>query len=210
MTTLCNDCDDQVLFSKAIEGDRYAFDKLVSKHKPRLEAAAYRVTRDHEQASDAVTDALLRMFRTGETFRFDSKFSTWIHRVVVNCARDIVRKTLSRPTRSLDQLLETTTEPVLHPIEVLDDDCNRDAVLRLAQKRIVEELTFLPEPERSLLIAVHLNHEPYELIAHDLHIPVGTVKSRMFRARRMLKDRLPTLEEIQEQREEAFYAALVA
>ena len=210
MTILSSDCDDYVLLARAIDGDRYAFDKLAERYKPRLFAAAFRVTRNHEQAADAVTDALIRLFKTGNTFRFESKLSTWLHRVVVNCARDIARRALARPTRSLDSLLETQGEQDFHPIEPLDDSEDREEVMTVAHSRIIEELTLLPEPERDLLLAVHLYHTPYDHLANDLHIPVGTVKSRIFRARRMLKDRLPAYEQIEDDYETHRYTAMVA
>ena len=210
MTILSSDCDDYVLLARAIDGDRYAFDKLADRYKPRLYAAAFRVTRNHEQAADAVTDALVRLFRTGSTFRFESKLSTWLHRVVVNCARDISRRNLARPTRSLDALLETQGEHDFMPIEAPEHDADREEVVSVAHQRIIQELTLLPEPERDLLLAVHLYHTPYDHLATDLHIPVGTVKSRIFRARRMLKDRLPSFEEIEDDYESHRYAAMVA
>jgi len=80
MTTHSSDCEDYVLLSRAFDGDEQAFDKLVSKHRQRLYATAFRVTRNHELASDAVSDALIRLYRTGHSFRFESKLPTWLHR----------------------------------------------------------------------------------------------------------------------------------
>ncbi len=210
MTLLTSDCDDYVLLSHAVEGDRYAFDKLAERYKPRLYAAAFRVTHNHEQACDAVTDALLRLYRTGGSFRFESKLSTWLHRVVVNCARDIARRTLNRPTKSLEAMLESQGEAELLSQDQLTPVIDREDLILEANERIIEELTHLPQADRDLLLAVHLNHTPYDDIALELHIPVGTVKSRIFRARRMLKDRLPSLNEIEEDCEAKHFAALVA
>jgi len=210
MTTHSSDCEDYVLLSRALSGDELSFDKLVAKHQQRLHATAYRVTRNHEQAADAVSDALIRLYRTGASFRFESKLSTWLHRVVVNCARDIARRASARPTRSLDQLLEGYPDYELHPIISADDDSLDESVISFTHSRIMTELTHMPDTERDLLLAVHRDHTTYEHLAEDLQVPIGTVKSRLFRARRMLRDRLPSLPEIYDDSPDSVFAELTA
>ena len=210
MTIHSSDCEDYVLLAHALEGNDEAFDKLVAKHQQRLHATAFRVTRNHEQAADAVSDALIRLYRTGGSFRFESKLSTWLHRVVVNCARDIARRSAAHPTRSLDQILEGFPDYDLHPIVPPHEDYDADSYAPYAHSRIIAELSNLPETELDLLIAVHRDHITYEHIASDLHIPVGTVKSRLFRARRMLRDRLPSLAQMYDESPESAYLEMVA
>lgn len=210
MTTHSSDCEDYVLLTRALEGDEQAFDKLVAKHQQRLHATAYRVTRNHEQAADAVSDALIRLYRTGGSFRFESKLSTWLHRVVINCARDIARRAASRPARSLDQLLEGYPDYELHPITPTEEDDPDDSLIVFTHGRIMDELSQMPDPERDLLLAVHRDHTTYENLALDLHVPIGTVKSRLFRARRMLRERLPSLAEIYDDSPDAVFAELTA
>ncbi len=210
MTTHSSDCEDYVLLSRALDGDETCFDKLVAKHQQRLHATAYRVTHSHEQAADAVSDALIRLYRTGGSFRFESKLSTWLHRVVINCARDISRRAAARPARSLDQLLEGFPDYDLHPITPSQDQQIDESLLQFTHSRIMEELAHMPEPERDLLLAVHRDHTTYEHLATDLHVPVGTVKSRLFRARRMLRERLPSLAEIFDDSPDSVFAELTA
>jgi RNA polymerase sigma-70 factor (ECF subfamily) len=210
MTTHPNDYEDYILLKKALDNDDQAFDKLIAKYQQRLHATAYRVTRNHEQAADAVSDALIRLFRTGGSFRYESKLSTWLHRVVVNCARDIARRAASRPARSLDQLLEGYPDYELHPITPPEEDNTDDSLILFTHSRIMDELTHMPDMERDLLLAVHRDHTTYEHLASDLHVPVGTVKSRLFRARRMLRERLPSLPEIYDDSPDNAFAELTA
>jgi RNA polymerase sigma-70 factor (ECF subfamily) len=107
-------------------------------------------------------------------------------------------------------MLETQGESELLSQESITPVIDREELILEANERIIEELTHLPDADRALLLAVHLNHRPYDDLALELHIPVGTVKSRIFRARKMLKDRLPSLIEIEEDCETKHYAALVA
>ena len=199
MTTHTNDLDDCLLLSRALDGDANAFDKLVDRHRAKLHAAAFRVTGDHEQAADAVSDALIRLYKTGNSFRFESKLSTWLHRVVVNCATDIARRNACRPTRSLDQLLEGYPDHELTSVTPNNHDYEWDELVTFASDRISTELAQLPESERELLLAVHRDQTTYESLASNLHVPIGTVKSRIFRARRKLRDQLPSLDEMEEQ-----------
>ncbi len=199
MTIHSSDCDDYLLLNRALEGDANAFDKLVEKHRLRLHAAAFRVTGDHEQAADAVSDALIRLYRTGNSFRFESKLSTWLHRVVVNCATDIARRNSCRPTHSLDQLLEGYPDHELNSVTPNTHDYEWDELVTYAHSRIVKELSVLPESERDLLLAVHRDQTTYESLASNFHVPIGTIKSRIFRARRKLRDQLPSLEKMEEE-----------
>lgn len=210
MTIHSRDCEDYVLLGRAVQGDDQAFGKLVARHQQKLYAAAYRVTRNHEQAADAVSDALVRLFRTGGTFRFESKLSTWLHTVVVNCARDIARRASSRPSRSLDQLLEGYPDYELRPIMPPTEDVIDETTVHFAHNRIMSELSVMPETERDLLLAVHRDHTTYDSLASDLHVPVGTIKSRLFRARKMLRDRLPSLIELYDESPDSMFAELTA
>jgi len=210
MTIYSNDSDDCLLLSRALDGDANAFDRLVEKHRVRLHAAAFRVTGDHEQAADAVSDALIRLYKTGNSFRFESKLSTWLHRVVVNCATDIARRSASRPTRSLDQLLEGYPDHELTSVLPNNHDYEWDELVTYASDKISTGLTQLPESERELLLAVHRDQTTYESLASNLHVPIGTVKSRIFRARRKLRDQLPSLEEMEEQSFNEAFAGIAA
>jgi len=210
MTTHSSDCEDYVLLSRALEGDERSFDKLVAKHEQRLHATAYRVTHNHEQAADAVSDALIRLYRTGGSFRFESKLSTWLHRVVINCARDIARRAATRPSKSLDQLLESYPDYELQPICPPSEDEIGENLISFTHCRIINELSQMPDGERDLLLAVHRDHTTYEHLASDLQVPIGTVKSRLFRARRMLRERLPSLAEIYDDSPDNTFAELTA
>jgi DNA-directed RNA polymerase specialized sigma24 family protein len=107
-------------------------------------------------------------------------------------------------------LLEGYPDYDLHPITPTDEYENDESLAIFTHGRIMDELSNLPDSERDLLLAVHRDHTTYGNLASDLHVPVGTVKSRLFRARRMLRERLPSLAEIYDDSPDAVFAELTA
>ncbi len=98
---------DADLVRAHLDGDRYAFETLVHRHRDRLWAVALRTMRDPEEAADALQDALISAFRAAGSFRAESAVSTWLHRIVVNACLDRIRRRNARPSVSLsDQISE--------------------------------------------------------------------------------------------------------
>jgi RNA polymerase sigma-70 factor (ECF subfamily) len=98
---------DLILVERFQNGDRSAMDTLVERHKTRAYQLAFRLTRDPELAADVVADAFVRLYRSGQTFKGQSAFSTWLYRIITNCFLDHRKKASSRPLVSLNALLAT-------------------------------------------------------------------------------------------------------
>lgn len=170
---------DQVLIDRFLAGDRQAFDELMRRHEDRIFGLALRVLGDREDALEAVQETFLTVFRKVRQFSGRSAFSTWLYRVAMNTCYDALRKAKRRRTVPANEL----TDP--------PDPSAQDA-LGAAEVRpdLVAALDRLPADFRSAVVLVDLEDRSLEDAAAILGVPIGTVKSRVFRGRRTLAEML--------------------
>ena len=175
-------------------GDTSSFDLLVEEHYTRVYNTALRMLSDPDSAADATQAVFVRTFRSLEGFRGDSSFSTWLYRITVNVCLDELRNRPQEPV-SLTFVGDNDEEPEERSIP---DNCTEPAacVVRDERQRVVHEaIQQLPAEYRVVLVLYDLNGFSYKDTAQVLGIPVGTVKSRLNRARGALKEVLrPYLE----------------
>jgi RNA polymerase sigma-70 factor, ECF subfamily len=163
--------DDTELVLAAKEGDLDAFESLVREHTPAVWAHAVRFFADATVADDVVQEVWVKVLRALDTFDGRARFSTWLFRVTRNTCVDFVRRGARVPVPS------DTLEPA--PLEDF-----ADAVVLAAS--LEQALATLPQEDREALSAVSVFGLTYAEAAETLGVPSGTVKSRVFRARRML------------------------
>jgi len=187
--------DDAHLIRLCQSGDRSAFDALVRKYEQRAYQYAYRLTHNMEEASDIVADAFIRVYNAVGNFRGQSAFSTWLYRILTNCYLDARKKTKHRTVSLEDQLhleggeVERQLEdPAMGPGEEVERNA-REAAIQLALEQ-------MPEYQHAMLVMYHVEGLSYEEIAAALDLPLGTVKSRINRARLALRDLLSQNEEL--------------
>ena len=175
------------LVTRAQAGDRAAFDALVRATKQRAYSFALRVTGDHETAADAVQDAYVRAYTSLHRFRRRSAFTTWLYRIVVNASLDAMRSR-SRAPEPLAALGEHGTEQ--RSLDVVDVSAtpHGEAERRERQAIVLRALQHLSEDHRTVLALFDLEGLSYEEIAEIVGVPLGTVKSRINRARLALRD----------------------
>jgi RNA polymerase sigma-70 factor, ECF subfamily len=182
--------DDTILIQRFQRGDRTAFDALIHKHQTRAYQYAYRLTRNPEEAADVVAEAFVRVYKAIESFKGQSAFTTWLYRILTNCFLDIRKKEKSRPATSLEAALHTADGELERQVE----DPNRspyDETERNERERSVEAaVELLPEYQRAMIVMYHAEMMSYEEIASSLELPIGTVKSRLNRARLSLRELL--------------------
>lgn len=179
--------EDEALVKQAQEGDLNAFNALVGRYQRLAYNVAYRVTGDPDLAADATQEAFLAAYRSLHTFGGGS-FKAWLLRIVTNKCYDILRYHRRRPTASLDALLVDPHNP--------DAPLRREAPERpderLEQLELAEVLQAaimkLPEDQRVTLVLADVHGFSYEEIARITGVQLGTVKSRLSRARRKLRD----------------------
>lgn len=179
--------DDATLMRAHVDGDPTAFAELVRRHRDRMWAVALRTTRDPEEAADAVQEALISAFRKADQFQGDAAVTTWLHRIVVNACLDRMRRSKVRPTVPLPE--ESPDEFGGAPAGALTDQVDHidRAETAMEIKRALDEL---PEDQRAAIMLVDVEGYPVEEAAEMLACPVGTVKSRCFRGRKKLAERL--------------------
>jgi RNA polymerase sigma-70 factor (ECF subfamily) len=164
---------DEVLLRAFLDGDHDSFSDLMRRHEDRVFGLAFRITGNRPDALDATQDAFISAFRRAKSFRFDSAFTTWMHRVTLNACYDLMRKR-GRATP------EEQPEPSGGSGATQVDDA---VALRLDVSRA---LAALPEDYREAVVMHDLGGLPYEEIATATGVAIGTVKSRISRGRRRL------------------------
>lgn len=181
--------DDQQLVQASKLGDQDAFSQLVLRYQRRIFNLVYRIVQHYEEASEITQDAFLAAWQGLPSFRGDARFATWLYRIAYNCALKQVE------AHKRDKALQA----VLQAEQALDglDDRQRDADAGLAAREqqavVQEQLSYLPAKYRIVLILHHLQEMTYEEMADMLKMPVGTIKTHLFRARNLLKERLQAL-----------------
>ena len=177
-------------------GDLKAFDQLVRRYERSVYNTAYRLSNSHDDASDIAQEAFVRAWNNLKSFRGDSAFSTWLYRIVTNVFLDDRKRKRARPHISLDEELELDESHVTRqyedpnpgPVEMMEGE-ERKTILAKA-------IASLPEAQRVMVVMYHTQGLAYEEIAEITNLPMGTVKSRLNRARLALRDRLGPVAEL--------------
>ena len=184
---------DAELLAAHCSGDPDAFTELVKRHRDRLWAVALRTTGDPEEAADAVQDALISAYRRADQFRGESAVTTWLHRIVVNASLDRMRRRAVRPWVPLpEESGEEGSRAVLIDESALADP--RDAMeSKETALEVQAALADLPHDQRAAIVLVDLEGYSVEEASRILECPEGTVKSRCFRGRAKLAERLSHL-----------------
>jgi len=185
---------DDKLMSRCQEGDASAFDQLVQRHRTTLFNFIYRFINDRESAEEITQEVFIRIYRNIGKFRPElSSFRTWLYRIASNLCKNELRNR-NRHSRIITKLTGANTdEESDNRIEKLPDTSPGPDV-QLEQNELQEILSsvisHLPEKYRTILILRDIEDMPYEDIAKIINKPEGTVKSRLNRARHMLKDKM--------------------
>ncbi len=188
------DSDDRQLVERFKAGDEEAFDSLVDRHSTRAYQIAYSVLGNREDAEEVAQDAFIRMHRALPNFRGESEFTTWMYRIVTNLARNKYRWNKTRMAAfhdSIDAPVEGDDADA-RKIELPDtrNSPEEEAVYAELDQALQSELGKLPEAQRQVLVMRNVLDMSYEDIAETMKCKIGTVKSRLARAREELCRRL--------------------
>jgi RNA polymerase sigma-70 factor (ECF subfamily) len=184
---------DEDLMDRVAVDDQRAFPELVRRFQGRVANLVSRVLNDRECADDLAQEVFVRVFVHRRNYRHGSKFSTWIFTIAANLAKNEIRRRVRRRNWfSLDALEETLGD---HVIQLADSTEGREATLEREQLQdaVGRAIATVPEKYRLALVLRDIEGLPYEEIAEVLGIPGGTVRSRINRARGMLKHKLQPL-----------------
>jgi RNA polymerase sigma-70 factor (ECF subfamily) len=174
--------DDAALLARVVEGDHDAFTALMRRHEDRVFAVCVRIMGNRATALDATQETFLTLYRKASQYRATAAVGTWLYRISVNTCYDLLRKERRRPTESMPDYLDPA-------------DTGAEAQYTSVELRpSVEAALATLSPEfRAVVIMSDIEGMSLPEVAETLDIPVGTVKSRLFRARRLLAGSLGNL-----------------
>jgi RNA polymerase sigma-70 factor, ECF subfamily len=176
--------DDAQLIDEALGGDPAAFGQLVTRYQDRLYNSLAHLVGSTDLAYDAVQDAFVQAFVKLKTFERSSGFYTWLYRIAFNQAMS--RRRREKPRVSVEQVRETSGHEPVDRAEPPQNKLEQDERALQVQRA----LTKLSDEHRSILILREVDGCSYEEIAEMLDLPIGTIRSRLFRARLQLRDQL--------------------
>ncbi|KPL04141.1 MAG: hypothetical protein AMJ90_01995 [candidate division Zixibacteria bacterium SM23_73_2] len=182
---------DNELFKRVLDEDRIAFEALVNRYKIKLYNLVYRMLGTKEEAEDILQETFLRVYRERNSFDFNYQFSTWIYTIALNLTRNELKKKKRFKFFGLESLLRKPAQSYLS-----EDFGNFKGEF---QYYLEKEMKSLPEKYKKAFLLRDINELSYEEISNVLEIPLGTVKSRVNRARGILRKKLkPKMEGVYE------------
>jgi RNA polymerase sigma-70 factor (ECF subfamily) len=174
--------DDFYIIQKFIDGDQSAFKILVKRHKEKVRNIVYLTMSSSNLVDDIAQEVFITVYRKLKNFRFESQFTTWLYRITVNKCRDHLRK---KNVRRIFMPLQEGEE-VSHSVTSVEDED--------ISKVVMDAVSKLPAKLRIPLMLKDIEGFSYQEIAESLECEMGTVKSRIFRARERLKTILQPME----------------
>ena len=192
---------DQVLVERAQKGDSRAFELLVSKYQRRLTRLLFRFVKDEHEVNDVAQEAFIKAYRALPNFRGDSAFYTWLYRIAINTAKNFLVVNGRQPV--IQGSLATDEGELLDLTEQMPD--YRTPETDLLNREIIQTVDAavagLPEELRQAITLREMEGLSYEEIAQTMNCPIGTVRSRIFRAREVIaKELRPLLDTAENQR----------
>lgn len=180
---------DQALVQKVQQGDSKAFDLLVLKYQYKVIGLIGRYVQDKHEVLDVAQDSFIKAYRAIDSFRGESAFYTWLYRIAVNTAKNYL---VSRSRRPPGSDVELDNDEAFSSYDALLDSATPDAILNRnrLESAIHEAIRRLPEELRGALSLREFDGLSYEDIAQIMDCPVGTVRSRIFRAREAVEKQI--------------------
>lgn len=173
------------------KGDAEAFGVLVERHQKKMLNIAFRMLGNYDEACDVTQEAFLAAYKSIKKFKAEAKYSTWLHRIVVNYCKNRLKQ-LRGTTRyenfSLNDFGEAKAEEIWNQLSANDVNPGMEMEKRERDARVQQCITSLDEEYREVVVLRDIQGLTYEEIRDILQIPDGTVKSRLSRARSALKD----------------------
>ena len=183
---------DQLLVERVQKGEKHAFDLLIQKYQHRIVSLVSRYVSDSSEAQDVAQEAFIKAYRAIGRFRGDSAFYTWLYRIAINTAKNwIVAKNRRPPASDIDaaDAEQYGMSPRLTETSTPENEMLREEIERTVYGTIAD----LPEDLRTAIMLREMDGMSYEEIAVTMECPIGTVRSRIFRAREAIDAKLKPL-----------------
>ena len=183
---------DEALVARVQRGDKMAFDALVLKYQQRVVKVISRYVRDPSEAMDLAQETFIKAYRALPNFRGDSAFYTWLYRIAINTAKNFIVAQGRRPPQ--DDVEASAAEQYEGPSQLKDNASPERMILRDELENVIfSAIEALPEDLRIAITLRELEDMSYEEIAQAMDCPIGTVRSRIFRAREAIDKKLKPL-----------------
>jgi RNA polymerase sigma-70 factor, ECF subfamily len=176
---------DEELVDSCLAGDRSAFDVLVGRWNRKIQGAIYRMVGSEEEARDLSQEAFFKAYRALPAFKRQARFSSWLYQIALNLCRDRMRRQKGRTLLSLDALEEAGEAPPQAGVSALDLLEARDL-----HERVALAVAELPADQREVIVLKEYQGLTFFETAEVLDLPVSTVKTRLYRGLRQLRERL--------------------
>ena len=182
--------DERTLITRAIEGDETSFETLILSCKGKAYSIAFRYMKNEEDALDALQESFIKIYKSLPSFNFKSKFDTWVYRIVVNTCSDMLRKTKVRSNVTAIVPLVNGSGDEEYELEIPDDSPGPEATYTKKEdsEYILMCLEKIPIQYKEVLILRDIKGFSYDEISEILECSIGTVKSRISRARISLRN----------------------
>ena len=181
---------DEDLIKRFQDGDEQAYVELVNRYRDRLMNFVYRFTSDSEQSEDIVQETLIKLYTHKHYYKKIAKFSTWIYTIAANYAKTELRKKKNRKITNLSQMSADEKDYDLPSVQPDTDQLIESEYL---EKRIQSAINTLPLHFKTVIVLRDIQELSYDEISNIVEVPLGTVKSRINRARLQLQKELKDL-----------------
>lgn len=189
---MSNKAADQVLVERVQSGDKKAFDALVLKYQQKIASLVSRYVRDKDEVMDVVQEAFIKAYRALPGFRGESAFYTWLYRVAINTAKNYLATQGRRPPN--DDIEAETAEQMDLGQKLKEHATPENLALNdEIASTIQQAMDALPDELRTAIVLREIDGLSYEEIAQAMDCPIGTVRSRIFRARDAIDQKLAPL-----------------
>ena len=183
---------DQLLVERVQKGDKKAFDLLISKYQHRIISLVGRYVSDHAEALDVSQEAFIKAYRAIDRFRGDSAYYTWLYRIAINTAKNwLVARKRRPPSSDIDaaDAEQYDMDSRLKEQGTPENEMMRDEI----RTTVYDTIAQLPDDLRTAIMLREMEGMSYEDIATTMDCPIGTVRSRIFRAREAIDEKLKPL-----------------
>jgi RNA polymerase sigma-70 factor (ECF subfamily) len=183
---------DQQLVDRVLAGNKTAFDMLVLRHQHKVSGLVGRFIRDQAEIEDVSQEAFIKAYRALPTFRGDSAFYTWLYRIAINTAKNYVISRSRRPPANDLEFEDAEKSEIGNALREIESP-ERNLAMQKLKRAIEEAIEELPEDLRTAFTLREFSGLSYEDITEVMDCPVGTVRSRIFRAREAIDKKIRVL-----------------
>ena len=183
---------DQLLVERVQKGDKHAFDLLINKYQHRIVSLVSRYVSDQAEAMDVAQEAFIKAYRAIDRFRGDSAFYSWLYRIAINTAKNwLVARKRRPPATDIDaaDAEQYDMDSRLKEQGTPENELMREEI----RKTVYDTIAALPDDLRTAIMLREMEGMSYEDIAVTMDCPIGTVRSRIFRAREAIDQKLKPL-----------------